>query len=62
MARIKADKLVYKNWNYKEDFLYWKDQLFIPRDVTLRTRIVEVYYDDLLVGYFGVKRTAEIIS
>lgn len=53
-------KLGKEGWEDVQKVLYKKDLLYIPKIV--RTELINKFYDDLLVGYFGIKKTLELIA
>ena len=56
------EKTLPKQWEVVEDFLYYKNRLYIPEDESLRTTIAKRCHDSRVAGHFGQEKTVEIIT
>src|SRR5205807_366078 len=45
-----------------DEFLYYKNRLYIPEDEALHTIIAKECHDSRVAGHFGQEKTVEIIS
>jgi len=51
---------IYKVKIHEEGFLLFDNLIYVPE--SLRTRILELHYDSVSSGHFGIKKTSELIS
>jgi len=59
---ITCDKELPTSWQYREGFPCFKNQLYIPVDDALKTKIAKGCYDSKITGHFGMEKTIEIIT
>jgi hypothetical protein len=41
----------------RDSLLYKADVLYVPEDSALRAELLRIYYNNLIVGYFGPIKT-----
>jgi len=49
------------NWQYKDAFSYFKNQLYISANDALTTKIAKKCHNSKVAGHFGMEKTIEII-
>ena len=59
---ITRNKELPTNWQYSDGFSYFKNQLYIPANDALKTKIAKGCLDSKVAGHFGMERTIEIIT
>jgi len=50
------------NWQYKDRFSYFKNQLYIPANDALKNKIVKGSHNSKVAGHFGMEKTIKIIT
>jgi len=50
------------SWQYRDGFPYFKNQLYIPPNDALKTKIAKGCHDSKVAGHFGMEKTIEIIT
>ena len=51
-----------RNWQLKDDILYYKNRLYIPNNNELKTEIVKGCHDSHVAEHFGMEKTIEIVT
>ena len=51
-----------KNWQLKDEMIYFKNRLYIPINNELKTEIAKGCHDSKVAAYFGMERTIEIVT
>ena len=49
-------------WQEENGLLFFRDRIYVPRDLTLRRRILEQHHDSHLAGHPGHWKTLELVS
>ena len=50
------------DWNVEQGLLLYRGQVYIPKDVALRTKIVKLHHDSPPAGHPGQAKTLELVS
>ena len=49
-------------WRESQDLLYFRDRIYVPKNVDLQRRIVEQHHDMCIAGHAGRWKTLELVS
>ena len=49
-------------WKQQGGLLFFQDRIYVPRDMDLRRRIVELHHDTMVAGHPGRWKTLELVS
>ena len=49
-------------WREENGLLFFRDRIYVPRDLNLRRRILEQHHDSCLAGHPGHWKTLELVS
>jgi len=50
-------------WQFNSaGLLYYRRRLYIPLDLAVRTELLQIHHDNALAGYFGEKKTLDLLS
>jgi hypothetical protein len=49
-------------YKIQNSILYKVDALCVPKDTALRAKLLRLYYNDLMLGYFGPTKTIAYLA
>lgn len=58
---IKETKKPYEDWTWDDEFLRYKNRIYVPNHKDLRTAVLHLFHDTKLGGHRGPKATQELI-
>ena len=50
-----------EKYSTKDSCLYREKALYLLNDLALRTQVIRMHYDNVLVGYFGKDKIVELV-
>ncbi len=56
--KLRTKKLL-EGWKDIEEIFYYQRLLYVPKIICFK--LISKYYNNLLVGYFGIEKTRELI-
>src|SRR4051812_35956069 len=51
-----------EEWTEKDGLVTWKDQIYVPLNLGLRSEIIKLNHDQPLAGYLGRDKTKELVG
>ena len=51
-----------KDWAENDHLITWQNKIYVPKDKTLRAKIIKVHHDETVAGHPGRNKTQELIT
>ena len=58
--KLRSEQVLPKGWEEIEQVLYYQGLPYIPK--IIRSQLINRHHDDLFAGYFGIKKSQELIA
>ena len=62
MKKVRVKELRGEEWKIKAELVLKEGKIYVPKNVELRSEIIQLHYDMPIVGYGGQWKTVELVT